>query len=175
MIVKLTGSTTFLVTLFLFEVSRNVAGAHEVLEKTNETFVRIGDSYYLIERKLKKNWFAAYGTCRQLQAELITLETLDELRLVSEYLLENKIFETYWTSGTDLGNNGKHAWFSNGLPLSTDLWYNGEPNNKNNEERCVELGSDLGSNKVPGINDRNCIFMISYICEEVQPKYNSCP
>nr|NP_001162870.1 seminal fluid protein 24F, isoform A [Drosophila melanogaster]NP_001245869.1 seminal fluid protein 24F, isoform B [Drosophila melanogaster]ACG69543.1 seminal fluid protein 24F [Drosophila melanogaster]ACZ94161.1 seminal fluid protein 24F, isoform A [Drosophila melanogaster]AFH03545.1 seminal fluid protein 24F, isoform B [Drosophila melanogaster] len=175
MIVKLTGSTTFLVALFLFEVSRNVAGALEALQTTNDTFVRIGNSYYLIERKLQKNWFGAYEICRQQQAELISLETFDELRLVSEYLLANNIFERYWTSGTDLGTKGKHVWFSNGQPLSTDLWYGGEPNNKNNEEHCDELGSDFRPTKSPGMNDRNCNFESSFICEEVQPKYNVCP
>ncbi|KRJ97280.1 C-type lectin 37Da [Drosophila yakuba] len=161
MIVKLTGSTSFLVTL-LFSLCENVA-AYDLHHKILAPFVKIGGGYYFIERNLQKNWFDAYESCRRLQAELITLETEDELRLVSKYLTQNNIFDRYWTSGTDLSEQGKHVWFSNGQPLSSQLWYSGEPNNKDKKEHCDELGNRIKDK--PGMNDLDCNSKIGYICE----------
>ncbi|KAH8353577.1 hypothetical protein KR084_011901, partial [Drosophila pseudotakahashii] len=132
-------------------------------------FVNIGTSYYYIETNLKKNWFDAYESCRRMQADLITLETLDELIEVTKYLVKRNLFKRYWTSGNDLAKQGEHVWFSNGDPLPPNLWYAGEPNNKNRTEHCDEMGSEWNPEKLPGISDRKCLLESSYICESLKP------
>ncbi|XP_068140854.1 C-type lectin 37Da-like [Drosophila tropicalis] len=134
---------------------------------TTEPFLKIGEGYYYIETNLNKNWFEAYETCRLIGAELIAFETIEEWNLVNQYLQDKKINDvTYWTSGTDLGNTGKHVWFSNGLNITLDeIWYPGEPNNGGGVEHCDEM---CYINY--GFNDRVCSYNTRYICEAPQPK-----
>ncbi|KAH8352099.1 hypothetical protein KR084_001942, partial [Drosophila pseudotakahashii] len=129
-------------------------------------FVKIGSDYYLFVRE-DVNWYAAYESCRQKDAYLISFEDLEELNLIAQYLVDTDAAVSYWTSGADLAEQDKHVWFSNGQPVSSDMWLPGEPNNYGNAEHCDEVGIRSG---VAGLNDRICIRTNSYICKAPQPK-----
>ncbi|EDW11712.2 C-type lectin 37Da [Drosophila mojavensis] len=134
---------------------------------TTGPFVRIGTGYYFFELNNKRNWYEAYETCRTMNAELITIETIEEWNIINRYIRETNIDYSYWTSGTDLGKEGYHTWFSSGKPININIWDPGMPNNVDNLQHCDEMGWRDGVRS--GLNDRQCEFLNRYICEAKQP------
>lgn len=76
-------------------------------------------------------------------------------------------FEHFWTSGTDLAEEGSFFWMSTGRPISFTNWNAGEPNNfkyeNGEEEHCLELWNRDG--KGLKWNDSPCSFETFFICE----------
>ncbi|XP_030080523.1 C-type lectin 37Da-like [Drosophila hydei] len=134
---------------------------------TTGPFVRIGSGYYLFELKNWRNWYEAYETCRTMDAELITIETIEEWNEINRYMQETKIDNSYWTSGTDLAKEGAHVWFSSGQPINIKVWARGQPDNAGKVEHCDELG--WKGNNTTGLNDGPCASLKLYICEAKQP------
>jgi len=130
-------------------------------------FIKIGSNLYIIESN-GDNWYAAFESCKQKDADLVAFESLEELKLVSQYLIDNKMAAQHWTSGTDWAKQDKHVWFSNGQPVASDLWLKGEPNNEFKAEHCDELRIKPGVGV--GLNDKNCSFILGYICKAPHPK-----
>lgn len=129
------------------------------------TFVEIGNRNYYIEPRVKKNWFEAFEACRLINADLVDFESFAEWRLVDQYLWDNNIDNEYWTSGTDLGKQGFHVWFSTGKPIVPNIWSPGEPNNNVGNEHCDEMGYDRKISNSHRLNDKNCYYKLSFICK----------
>ncbi|XKL63417.1 hypothetical protein PGB90_005781 [Kerria lacca] len=76
-------------------------------------------------------------------------------------------YEHFWTSGTDLAEEGSFFWMSNGRPIVFTNWNAGEPNNfkyeNGEEEHCLELWNRDG--KGLKWNDSPCSFETYFICE----------
>lgn len=102
-----------------------------------------------------------------MDAELISIETIDEWYEINRYIRAMNIEHLYWTSGTDLAKEGAHIWFANGQPINIDIWAKGQPDNAGKSEHCHELG--WKTNHTSGLNDRPCTFPSRYICEARQP------
>lgn len=102
-----------------------------------------------------------------MNAELITIETIEEWNIINRYTRETNIDYSYWTSGTDLGKEGNHIWFSSGKPINISIWDPGMPNNVDNSQHCDEMG--WRDNVRSGLNDRQCEYLNRYICEAQQP------
>ncbi|KAH8352097.1 hypothetical protein KR084_001944 [Drosophila pseudotakahashii] len=175
MLLKFTALSAFLAIISLsaaYKITSNIIdGIPGLLNITTAPFVKIGSNYYYINECKSEGviWYAAFESCRLMEADLIAFESLEELELISEYLIQNNMtsVHNYWTAGTDLAVQGKHVWFSNDQPVTKDLWFPGEPNNENNEEHCDELKfNHLGL----GLNDRICSHEDGYICKAKQPK-----
>ncbi|KAH8329083.1 hypothetical protein KR074_003511, partial [Drosophila pseudoananassae] len=128
-------------------------------------FVQLGNKSYYFETKEYKNWFDAAQSCHKLNADLISFETYLEWHYINFYLWTNYIDDVYWTSGTDLAEQGKHRWFATGNPIDQDIWYPGEPNNLGGDEHCDEIGSKREIVKSHSLNDNNCKIPRRYICE----------
>ncbi|XP_034668991.1 C-type lectin 37Da-like [Drosophila subobscura] len=169
--------TLFLTALGLFSVS--LTGAYNIashvadgvpahLNITIAPFVQIGDGYYLIEQKVLKNWYQAHLECRKLGADLVSFETRKEMEAVHAHPSITGERLQFWTSGTDLAEQGEHVWFANSKPLSKDFWFPGEPNNSGGNERCVTLWYKFSDS--PGLNDLPCERLHRYICEAPTPK-----
>ncbi|XP_030377124.1 C-type lectin 37Da-like [Scaptodrosophila lebanonensis] len=139
-------------------------------------FTKIGDGYYYIEQKLRLNWYQAYESCRLIGAELISFETVEEWDALVNQLGERKSRKDrseYWTSGNDLGKEGKHNWFRNAQPISINKWAPNQPDNAGGREHCVHLGYIYGHSKTLELNDRPCNSknsLLSYICEASKPQ-----
>ncbi|XP_034472650.1 C-type lectin 37Da-like [Drosophila innubila] len=136
---------------------------------TTGPFVRIAYGYYFFERNLQKNWFDAYETCRKMDAELISFETLEEWNDVNAYVREFNIENFYWTSGTDQAHPGSHVWFVNVKPIDKTMWASAQPDNANNKEHCVEYNY-IKTKTASFLNDKPCEKLNRYICETRQPK-----
>lgn len=75
--------------------------------------------------------------------------------------------EHFWTSGTDLAEEGNFFWMANGRPITFTNWNAGEPNNfryeNSEEENCLELWNRDG--KGLKWNDSPCSFETFFVCE----------
>ncbi|KAH8260286.1 hypothetical protein KR026_008825 [Drosophila bipectinata] len=136
-----------------------------VVSLVKGTFVEIGGRNYYIETRVEKNWFEAFQGCRLLNADLVYFESFAEWRLVDEYLWDNNLDNVYWTSGTDLGHQGYHVWFSTGKPIVLDIWKPAEPNNDEGIERCDEMGWRRNVTNSHRLNDKNCDSNRRFICK----------
>lgn len=133
-------------------------------------FIKIGPGYYYINRKTPRNWFEAFAACRQLGANLIAFETIEEWNLINRFLWKYKIMDRYWTAGTDWANQGKHVWLSTGQPILLNLWGPGQPDNYQGREHCDEIGYMAIESNYNSFNDCTCDKNLLYICEAAQPK-----
>lgn len=82
----------------------------------------------------------------------------------------------FWTSGTDLGDEGKFYFMSTGLPVRNVTFHRKEPNNlhKNQDkepetENCLAL---IYSEKLKAykFSDKFCSSRFFFICEEISTK-----
>lgn len=75
--------------------------------------------------------------------------------------------EHFWTSGTDLAEEGNFFWMATGKPITFTNWNAGEPNNfryeNGEEENCLELWNRDG--KGLKWNDSPCSFETYFVCE----------
>lgn len=71
--------------------------------------------------------------------------------------------QNYWTSGTDLGEEGAFFWASNGQPISLNktFWLANQPDNASPGEHCVHLWHSYAYL----LNDVSCEMNYSVICE----------
>ncbi|XP_020802437.1 C-type lectin 37Da-like, partial [Drosophila serrata] len=156
-----------------FEVTPTIEdGIPQYLNITTGPFTKIGHGYYYIERVTAKNWFDAFAACRQLGADLIAFETIEEWNLINAFLWKYKIMAQYWTSGTDLGNQGKHVWLSTGQPILLKLWGPGNPDNYKGAEHCDELGYLAVESNYNSFNDNRCDkWAYSYVKQHSQRQH----
>nr|XP_017025943.1 C-type lectin 37Da-like [Drosophila kikkawai] len=142
-------------------------GVPETFNITRKFFEHIGNGYYYIEKVKSLNWFAAFESCRQVDAHLVAFESLEEWNSVILHLKNNKIEGIFWTSGTDLANQEEHVWFTTGQKVTLDsIWNEGEPNNDGGNEHCDVV---LSAKDSIGLNDLECELKRLYICEAPQP------
>ncbi|EDW07452.2 C-type lectin 37Da [Drosophila mojavensis] len=137
---------------------------------TTAPFVKIGKGFYYFENTTTKNWFDAFTSCRQMNADLISFETQNEWSLIMDYRRAVKDTNRYWTSGTDLGAEGSHVWFATGKPINLNLWTINNPDNYKNNEHCDELGWRPSKSAEDGMNDCSCSAKLRYICEAPEPQ-----
>lgn len=85
---------------------------------------------------------------------------------------EFKSAKSFWTSGTDLGGEGKFFFLSNGKSIGQLNWANDEPNNakradSNETENC--MGYTTTDNlKFFRLFDRFCSLQYYFVCQDPQ-------
>lgn len=86
---------------------------------------------------------------------------------VNRFFLSGLGNDHFWTSGTDLADEGNFFWMANGRPITFTNWNAGEPNNfryeNGEEENCLELWNRDG--KGLKWNDTPCSFETYFVCE----------
>ncbi|XP_045479164.1 lectin subunit alpha-like [Harmonia axyridis] len=126
--------------------------------------VDLGGHFYYFETYFKANFFKAMQFCRDRGMNLLSIESEDENKRISEYLLKHANgIEEFWTSGTDLGEEGKFVWLSTGKYFTFTYWSYPQPDNAGKlGEDCVEIW------KLPdrwAWNDNKCTIEFHFICE----------
>jgi len=130
--------------------------------------VPLGDRKYYIGTFFKANWHKAAQYCRFHGLHLASIDT-EEVQESLEYHIESLGLgeEHFWTSGSDLAEEGEYYWMSTGRPVKYSNWNAGEPNNfkydNGEEEHCLELWNRDG--KGLGWNDTPCSFATYFICQ----------
>tara|TARA_B100000427_G_C15360623_1_gene529668 strand:+ start:356 stop:841 length:486 start_codon:yes stop_codon:yes gene_type:complete len=96
------------------------------------------------------NWETAIKKCERLGGHLAYAETKEENDfLLSLYEKSKKVGNSQgvWLGGTDKKNEGDWVWLS-GKPITTPLWGDGEPNNRDGIQHYMFMqvaGEDYGA------------------------------
>uniref|UniRef100_A0AAX7SPA5 C-type lectin domain-containing protein n=1 Tax=Astatotilapia calliptera TaxID=8154 RepID=A0AAX7SPA5_ASTCA len=112
-------------------------------------YLLYGDFCYYFETKMVKNWQDAEAHCTREQGHLASFHTEEEL----SFLIGDK-GTTKWIGLRSNPIEGGYSW-SDGTPLSHTNWGDGEPNNHEGREDCVEMVSNANGTYSLW-NDLNC-------------------
>ncbi|KAJ8713626.1 hypothetical protein PYW07_013996 [Mythimna separata] len=130
--------------------------------------LKSGEKKYYLGIFFKANWFKAQQYCRFHGMHLASISSQQENDKLETYVKDSGYGrEHFWTSGTDLAEEGSFFWMANGRPLTFVNWNAGEPNNfryeNGEEENCLELWNR--DDKGLKWNDSPCSFETFFICE----------
>ncbi|XP_026738270.1 mannose-binding protein C-like [Trichoplusia ni] len=130
--------------------------------------LKSGEKKYYLGIFFKANWFKAQQYCRFHGMHLASISSQQENDKLEQYVKDSGYGrEHFWTSGTDLAEEGNFFWMANGRPLTFVNWNAGEPNNfryeNGEEENCLELWNR--DDKGLKWNDSPCSFETYFICE----------
>ncbi|XP_065335259.1 macrophage mannose receptor 1-like [Cloeon dipterum] len=114
--------------------------------------------------KVKKTFKEAAEACCSIDMRLISIENKAKGNMLEDYL---EINEQYWTSGSDLGCEGKFGWCSQGgVEFGDNIpWLYNEPNNGDGNENCVNIDIIAWDSVKFKLNDNNCDKKMKFICE----------
>ncbi|KAH8273735.1 hypothetical protein KR018_011636 [Drosophila ironensis] len=134
-----------------------------------DPFVKIGNGYYYVGRT-PKTWFQAFKICRQMNANLVEFETLEEWMAVNDFMWNTGIGDTMWTAGAALADHETHEWFTSGRPFAFNMWHPQSPDNGRGSDYCDVMGFNRNAtNKYLTMDDRQCESLDSYLCEAPPP------
>ncbi|XP_077290247.1 brevican core protein triforce isoform X2 [Arctopsyche grandis] len=130
--------------------------------------LKLGEKRYYLGIFFKANWFKAAQYCRFHGMHLASISSQEENDKLEKYVRDSGYGnEHFWTSGTDLAEEGNFFWMSSGRPITFTNWNAGEPNNfryeNGEEENCLELWNRDG--KGLKWNDSPCSFETFFVCE----------
>ncbi|XP_044766569.1 mannose-binding protein C-like isoform X1 [Coccinella septempunctata] len=130
--------------------------------------LKLGEKRYYLGIFFKANYFRAMQYCRFHGMHLASISSQEENDKLEKYINDFGFGnEHFWTSGTDLADEGKFFWMATGRPVTFTNWNAGEPNNfqyeNGEEENCLELWNRDGR----GLkwNDSPCSFETYFVCE----------
>ncbi|XP_062865245.1 CD209 antigen-like protein C [Trichomycterus rosablanca] len=123
---------------------------------------KFGSSLYYFSPG-RKDWTESRKDCRDRNADLVIINSLDELN----FIMENLVCEHVWVGLSQAPNEGKWTWVD-GTELNTnsEYWSSGQPDNHKNSEDCGEVWNTATMTK---LNDRNCSYKQMWICEKSAP------
>ncbi|XP_067261158.1 hepatic lectin-like [Chanodichthys erythropterus] len=106
------------------------------------------------------SWSESRKYCRDRGGDLVIIDTEEKQRLISSLFKER-----VWIGLTDIEKEGKMKWVDNS-PLNQKFWKEGEPNDANGKEDCVEIKSSCTSSELKNWNDLPCSEKRKCICEK---------
>ncbi|XP_037807825.1 lectin subunit alpha-like [Lucilia sericata] len=141
-----------------------ISKINEILA-TGEMYTSSNNNKYYIDGEQKYNWFEAVGICSSMNMKLVTIETKTKSDDINALVL--KSFDkriSLWVGGIatrDNTNKLKYIWIYTGQPFSYVYWSPNNPDFKNNNEYCINIGStdDMKWNDYP------CTRTLGVICE----------
>ncbi|KAF4524129.1 hypothetical protein B566_EDAN012132 [Ephemera danica] len=133
-----------------------------------------GKRYVLMEKQM--NYLLAQVACCEIGMRLLSVETLEEQKCL-EKTYSTRIANNgcVWTSGTDLGCEGRYRWCGSNASMYTSsnlAWMSGEPNDYLEDEDCLVLWNFNGELK---LNDELCLEPFSFICEDIDDPKKASP
>ncbi|XP_017783959.1 PREDICTED: C-type lectin 37Da-like [Nicrophorus vespilloides] len=158
-------STRFLISLVLCAATIYVLPEGRIVKRqVTHTFK---NKQYYVETLVKANFHNAFMFCQRLGMQLLTIDSNDEYDYIFNTIKSEFNFgrdSKLWTSGTDLGHEGKFHWLSTGFSMKINKWLSGQPDNDHGRgEHCVEFWNNKGS---IGLNDDRCHITNYFICEK---------
>ncbi|XP_016349789.1 CD209 antigen-like protein 2 [Sinocyclocheilus anshuiensis] len=105
-----------------------------------------------------KNWSDSRQYCRDRGADLIIVKSEEKQRFISSL-----VSERVWIGLSDTEQKGIMKWVDNSQ-LKEGFWLEGEPNNLDGTEDCVELNPE--NPILNNWNDLPCSGTINWICEK---------
>ncbi|XP_073721142.1 collectin-12-like [Misgurnus anguillicaudatus] len=132
----------------------------KTLKSLREKKLELETKGYFISIK-KKSWSESRQFCRDRGQDLVIINTEDEQRYVSS-IAKSRV----WIGLSDIAEEGKMKWVDN-TTLDKKFWYQGEPNDENGNEDCVEIMSS-SQPILNNWNDLPCSETRKCICENLR-------
>ncbi|XP_043063505.1 accessory gland protein Acp29AB-like [Drosophila ficusphila] len=122
-------------------IEGQLAGIAEALSKAiknlqHSKFERIGDRLLCVGNNSRQKWSLAEEACLQMGGHLATIQNEAELAALEGKLKRNT---PYWLGLSDLAEQGQFVSVATGRPAGFFNWRATQPNNFNNNDRCVSL------------------------------------
>ncbi|XP_027029933.1 C-type lectin domain family 4 member E-like [Tachysurus fulvidraco] len=114
--------------------------------------------YYISTEK--KNWTESREDCIMRGADLVIVNSREEQEFISKYSNGTRA----WIGLTDTDKEGTFKWVD-GSPLTTEFWWNGEPNDYKQREDCVITGHAKAKSNISTWADYPCNLLLADICE----------
>ncbi|XP_073822436.1 collectin-11-like [Musca autumnalis] len=114
-----------------------------------------------IEESEEYTWFEASQECLNRGMTLIAVDSRAKQQKLSDII--NDLQSRFWIGGFKKSSS-QFVWIFKGQSFDFTNWDENEPNNKYNNEDCVEL---LSSDSGISWNDATCTLKLGYICEEI--------
>uniref|UniRef100_A0A8C5CLN9 B30.2/SPRY domain-containing protein n=1 Tax=Gadus morhua TaxID=8049 RepID=A0A8C5CLN9_GADMO len=130
-------------------------GREHLLDELGEGFIQviksIASSLYRVSTT-KKGWRASREDCQKRKADLVVINSREELAFVS------RLMDTSWIGLSDREKEGTHKWVD-GTPM-TSSWRHVKPRDDGGARDCVVAGED-------GWSEEPCKRLHHWICEKV--------
>ncbi|XP_056128122.1 CD209 antigen-like protein C [Rhinichthys klamathensis goyatoka] len=141
------------------ELESKVTSLSEKLTKAfNEGYLCSLDGFFLSNES--KSWSESRKYCRDRGADLIVINTEEKQRCISSFYKER-----VWIGLSDIENEGILKWVDNST-LKQGFWKEGEPNDDDGDEDCVEIMNACSSSNLNNWNDLPCSHKRKGICEK---------
>ena len=102
-----------------------------------------------------KSWEGAKAHCEHLGGHLMEVRTQEQYD--DAVRIEAEIDTRFWLGGCDVDEEGSFVWASDGERVDSEFWADGEPNNDDGEEDCIEM-------LAIGFNDNSCSAGRPFVC-----------
>ncbi|GAA6084606.1 uncharacterized protein LOC113660592 [Tachysurus ichikawai] len=109
---------------------------------------------------VKKSWGGTRQDCIKRGADLVIINSTEEQEFISEYSNGTPA----WIGLTDTDTEGTFKWVDGSL-LTTEFWWNKEPNDYEQAEDCVITGYTKAKSNISTWADFPCDFPVVGICE----------
>ncbi|XP_060720565.1 C-type lectin domain family 4 member E-like isoform X2 [Tachysurus vachellii] len=109
---------------------------------------------------VKKNWVETRQDCIKRGADLVIINSTEKQEFISKYSNGTQA----WIGLTDTDTEGTFKWVD-GSPLTTEFWWNGEPNDYEQNEDCVITGYTNTKSNISTWADFPCNHHSAGICE----------
>jgi len=109
------------------------------------------------------SWDRALHFCKLRNANLLSIQSAEEMDALSNYLIANVGQKRFWTSGHYLEEEKEWRFLGSGSKAKYMRWGPGEPNRILATEDCVEIDGRRGTYL---LNDLTCIRELLAICEK---------
>ncbi|BFZ21787.1 hypothetical protein BsWGS_24826 [Bradybaena similaris] len=135
--------TLLIIALSLASVAVHSNGASVTASTCPDDWVLFGDSCYNF-RKEKVQWDKAVSLCKELKGYLVEINSAAENSWLASQVKERGLVLT-WIGATDIVKEGTFRWVtSNELVGNVPYFHEGQPNNIDNGEHCLEIDGGSG-------------------------------
>jgi hypothetical protein len=164
-------SFLLLATCFAAVYSRGISGSIKLVSMRGNQYWFSTSSPYAPQL----NFYLAYQYCRNLGLQLLTLETMEEVESIAEYLTSaeggEKGLKEYWTSGNRLGTDS-WLWMSSGEQMNSsfilDYGLQGFRQTIVSPSSKLCLDMRVMSSRRTIFGPESCERSIPFICEQIR-------
>uniref|UniRef100_H2TG14 C-type lectin domain-containing protein n=3 Tax=Takifugu TaxID=31032 RepID=H2TG14_TAKRU len=111
--------------------------------------------YFVSPSGITKTWEGSRKDCKERGADLVIIDTREELDFVK------KNYDTTWIGLRREANGNTWKWVDGTVLVGDGFWREEEPNNADGDEDCVEF-----LQSVSAWNDMPCSSRFSWVCED---------
>lgn len=111
--------------------------------------------YYLSSDS--KTWDEALDFCKSKKSHMVEIDN----KVIVDFLIQQCKGGVLWVGANDRETEGRFVWQNSKKPVSPELFYKNEPNNKLGNEHCAQFYC----NRNGTLNDNRCDRTMNFVCQ----------